>query len=420
MKLLAIVLLFFLLNLNLYSQEKNLDKYSFKQMYSKLLHSNCDTIGYCSDSYKLKYQLDTTNLTNLYFNVLDTSFFKKIDTNIVIINENHLFPQNRVLIHKLINYFLADSNYYFFFEALNQDLYYNSIDTISIGKQYGFYLEEPQMAENIRLILNHHKNIYSYESTNKTVNWDKYNALGLSYKVSNRFITAFIKQTKSSSYYTSAMNIRDMNQFINFYQKYRVLKKKNTSAKFVIFCGWGHVVDNKRFAPEWFDLAYLIKKHITNPITIDISSLIDNCPHCKKSYERNKYYDKIIPILPNKNIFYSISRNNLKNYNLNTKIQASMSTDYLIYSPPIKYKNNRETWLQYDGKQAFLVDKKYYITNKRKKPVLKAYYKNENPKIATPADILYINKKEKNYFLLYKGKYDVYSNEKYIFTITIN
>ncbi len=94
-------------------------------------------------------------------------------------------------------------------------------------------------------------------------------------------------------------------------------------------------------------------------------------------------------------------------------------SDYLIFSPPINYENNRETWLKYDGKQKVLVDRKYYINEKSKTPVLKAYYKNENLTKSTPADILYIDKTEDNYFMLYRGDYNIYCGNKLVHTITV-
>lgn len=338
-----------------------------------------------------------------------------------MINEDHLFPQNRIFVHKIIRHFINDTNYYFFSEALSQDLFHKGKDTLTIGKKYGYYLEEPQMAENIRFLLHNNKDVYCYESRNEKLQTKDYYNLNLESKVSNLFYNTFLEQTKKEGFYLPSMNIRDMNQFINFYKKYQIIKKKNPNAKFIILCGFGHIKENKRIPLRkitWFNFAYLLKNHLKiDPTTIEITELTDKCVYYKNSHKRSKYYDVIKNYMDDAS-FYYIHYDSLRKHNAVRAIHGSATTDYYIYSPVVGYDKNRENWLKYDGKKEVFVEKKYFIKSKKKTPVIKAYYKNEDYKQSTPADILYINKKVDNYLLLYKGKYDIYSDDKYMYSIT--
>ncbi|MBN2668046.1 MAG: hypothetical protein JXR60_02355 [Bacteroidales bacterium] len=416
-----IQILFVVISVYSFSQDytfEDINKLAFEQKYRELLVVNCDTTmpmtAYCKS---LKDDISSNIPKKAPFNPIDELFFNEISKDIVIINEHHLFPQNRVFNHSIIRHLLADTNYYFFFEALTRDIYWKDKDTTNLGSYYGYYIQEPQMAENIRLVLQNKKNTYSYDASDKAVDWNTYYALGLEKKVSKQYIEKFEKLINSPSYYTKSLNIRDMNQFINFYIKYHNIKKKSPKAKFVILCGHGHVAETGN--RDWVTLAYHIKKHISDPITIDITNLIDVCPHFKYSYERNKYYDVLLSSLPNDKIFYYASYDSLRKTEYYKKLALIDPTNYKIWSPPVSYENNRETWLQYDGKRKVLVEKGYYARIKNNSLVLKAYYKNENPKKSTPADVLYIDKKSSNYFMLYKGEYDIYCGNKLLYTATV-
>lgn len=396
------------------------DSLAFNQRYYDLLNLPCDTPPIYQDFEKnRRKRILKSNIDKLLFQQVDEGFFKEIMHPFVMVNEDHYFPQNRIFIHKLIRHFLADTNYYFFFEALGQDIYVHSFDTLSPCRHFGFYLGEPQMAENIRLILKNNRNVYAYESQLKYFDEKKYFRLGLQSMIRNDFYDAFLKRiSPDDKSFLKYMNIRDMNQFVNFYEKCLIIRKRNPKAKFIIFCGHGHLKERKGDSNKdisWNNLAYLLINYLNiDPTTVELTNLTEKC-----IYEKNMYYDTIRN-LTNSPDFYYVCSDSLLKYGLYPVIQAGMNADYVISSPRIEYANNRETWLRYDGKKDVLIEEKWYVKNRDKVPILKAYYKNENPEIATAADILYIHRSLQNYFVLYPGDYNIYLDGRYLYSITVN
>ncbi len=415
---LSILLLF--VTVNVFAQKHSFEeknKLAFNQKYKQLKEANCyipPSNSYC------KIRKQKTLIDSLAFFTIDNQFFSKLVDEIIIVNEDHLFPQNRIFIHRLINHFVRDTNVYFFFETLKpyKDITESHLDTLNVGKHLGFYIAEPQMAENIRLITKKHKRpLFSYESHLKYFDIKKYKALGLDTKVSFYFFKCFMKAASKNNGIYSSMNIRDMNQFMNFYQKYQAIKLKNKNARFVVFCGHGHISEKRKKSSikdiSWFNFAFLLKRYLKiDPLTIELTNLTDKC-----SYNQNKYYPFISNKYGDSHFLYTVADSVIK-YKLYMPLYEGSDTDYLIFSPVITYDDNRENWLKYDGKQKVLFDKRY--ATKTHSAVFKAYYKNENPKKSTPADILYFDKQKTNCFFLYKGDYMIFSDDKLIYSITVN
>jgi len=413
--------LFSFSQVNKNSKTISLDSLAFVGQYKLLLKLNCDSASY-GRACKINQENKIVSVPELNFREVDTTFLKLIQKEIVIINENHLLPQTRVSGRLIIEEFLKDTNYYFFFEALSEKLSPNSKQNITISSQSGFYLEEPQMAENIRLILKSGRTIFSYEDT--TV-WDfipskdyveyfcrKFDvSQGLQKQLHNNLY-------QNSSSITRSMNKRDFNQFVNFYRQFSQIKKHNHKAKFLIVCGHGHADEYNHVQLNnivWFTLAYFIKKFLKiDPLTIDFTSLTDHCQFDKLSYERNKFYDSIH--------FDSHSSNPLFlfvdsiPFGKNKLSIVELRVDYAIASRPVEYIEGREKWLISDKRQKILIPKKYLNGNSK---YFKAIHSTENQLHSTPADYVYIQKGYSPFLLLYPGVYKVYDQSKYLYTLEV-
>ena len=413
-KLALILLLSFLIfcdNIS-FAQLDIADSLCFNQRYNQLKEHDCMKLPKGVN----RYQNYDSSIVNIISPIeVDSSFLNQLLKNkILIINEAHTFPQNRVFNHYLLNKLLqADTNYYVFFEALSNDITKSELK--SIGGN-GFYFREPQMAENLRLVLKLNKKAYSYEVIDDELQYDMFYSLGLDKAIDELVYETF--EDKSNS--ICKMNRRDMNQYINFYFKYSEIIEANKNAKFIIMCGYGHVSEEKRFGGSnncWYTFASILKKNLgIDPTTIDVTTYRDKCNN-----EVNIYYNQIISKLSNDSTFYYIKRDNLNKKQID-KLNLDQTTDYYIISPKTKLTNGRENWLKFDGKKYVKIDKKYIKLLTKKNNVFKAYYKKEDISTTTPADIVYIdNTTKESYFILYPGEYDIYINnsKRKAFTIDV-
>ncbi|NVO02777.1 MAG: hypothetical protein HXX09_08710 [Bacteroidetes bacterium] len=394
-------LIFCWINLSGFAQSINLSALSFNQKYSMLKDSNCLILpkGVIIDN-----KFDSTIIKRITPYKIEAEIINKIlNERILIINEDHLFPQTRVFAHFLLNKLLkADTNYYVFFEALNRDISKGIKSSISI--EDGYYFQEPQMAENLRLSLKYSKGVFCYDGNSDSLQKDKYLSMGLDDVIEETYKNVFELQG-----YCSGMNNRDMNEFINFYEKYSRIIKENSKAKFIIIVGHGHVSEEKRYCVGnyWYPLAFILKKYLKyDPTTIDLTTFIDKC-----HTEKNKYYDYFTNIYKIDSTFiYLQTKDILKKEK--TELQFEQTTDFCIISPKVKMKNGRENWLAFDGKKYFKIEKKYFAILQTKEIIFKAFYKHEDATITTPADIVYVDKNKENYFLLYPGEYAIFVNSQ--------
>ncbi|MEI6823127.1 MAG: hypothetical protein WCL51_14445 [Bacteroidota bacterium] len=408
--ILFLLILFFYSNIT-FAQLTLVDSLCFNQRYDQLKENDCRELP---QGVTRNRDIDLSVVNMISPNAVDSFFINQLLKNkILIINEAHTFPQNRVLNHYLLNKLLqADTNYYVFFEALDNDI--SDSELTNIGG-HGFYFHEPQMAENLRLVLKYSKKAFCYESTNDELQYDIFNSLGLNKIVDEPLYETF----DDRSNFVCRMNVRDMNQYINFYFKYKDIIASNKNAKFIIMCGYGHVSEEKGagIGNRWYTLAYILKKNLgIDPTTVDVTTYIDKC-----SNEVNIYYDKLTSKLSSDSSFYFIKRADFNTKQLE-KLNFEQTTDYYIISPKTKLVNGRENWLRFDGKKYVKIDMKYFKLLTKKHNVFKAYYKKEDIYTTTPADIVYIdNTIKESYFVLYPGEYDIYINnsKKKAFTIDV-
>jgi hypothetical protein len=202
------------------------------------------------------------------------------------------------------------------------------------------------------------------------------------------------------------MNIRDFNQFLNFYSSYQDIIRKDPQAKFIIVVGHGHVSESIQFCISkdycWYPFAYVLRYILQkNPFTIDITSFL---PVCEK--KRSAYYDAIFEKVPDKESYYYSSFDDLEKHGSSVKLWETEITNLYIFSPPISMRNNRENWLFFFGRQQYTIPKTV-LTNIKKGTAIKAFYSNEDYKQTTPADILHVNSLADNTLLLYPGNYKI-------------
>ena len=393
-----------------FAQDVDLDSLSINQQYKLLRDLNCEASprgAYCTLADQRR--LESIDVEKLAIVPIDDVWINKlVNSKILIINEDHLFPQNRVFNHYLLNRLLADNHHYVFFETLNHDV---SDTTTTIDHSTGYYANEPQMAENIRLVLRQCHKAYQYEELSDKLNEGKYYRLGLDKKVNPKFYEDFKRQTLDSTNYITMMNKRDFGQFMNFYEKYNHINQSDPAAKFIIMVGFGHINEQKGSCVGsncWYPLTYLLKTYLhQDPMTIEITEQIDKCDERK-----SKLYNKLTARLANDK-FYRIGDLSAISEDKRIYIAGAMKTKCTIISPKINYEKGRESWLRFDGKKEFGIDKKYY-QHINGNVVVKAFYIAENERTTTPADIVYIDKMKGNYLLLYKGRYKITINGKLV------
>ena len=97
----------------------------------------------------------------------------------------------------------------------------------------------------------------------------------------------------------------------------------------------------------------------TDPLSIDLTNLTD-----RSEPSKNMYYDAINERL-NFTDFYFATGKDILALHLYNPMFEGIDTDFIIWSPPIGYRNNREAWLSYDVKQEVLVNKNSTSTTGR-------------------------------------------------------
>jgi hypothetical protein len=385
-------------------QLPDLDSLAFNGYYKELLELKCD-------HYPKRPERDpATDIS--FIKMMDDNFVNQIaNEKIIIINESHLHPQNRAYTYSILKkLFKKPNQYYVFFEALNSNGNILNKKSLPNINEQGYYFQEPQMAENLRLVLSNKHNAYAYEELSDVINFNLYRSLQLNSNKNDSLLNLIVKNSTGSDKMINSMNIRDLNQFLNFYKNYKEITRSNPSAQFIIIVGHGHINEfpTDGFTGIWYPFACILRNMMNiNPCTVEFTEFN---PVCKS--DRNPFYNIIYNKVPDPDKYYYMTNMDLYNHQSEIGKTVSYICNYFILSPVPKYTDNRPDWLLQAGRQAYTIPN---IKFKQLKTgtTIKAVYINEN-NTSTPADIIYYNPKINNTLFLFPGTYKILDNENNI------
>ena len=301
-----------------------------------------------------------TNDDSLYFNsfkkhdAVDYIVKRSKNEKIIIINEAHHNSRHRVFTTSLLQGLYNNGYRFFGLEALS--------DTLINKRKFpvlesGYYTKESQMANLMQTAIKIGFTLFEYESTS--------GANG--------------KQ-------------REIEQAENIIK----LIKENPGSKFLIHCGWDHVIEGTPGNKSWEKAMAGRLKEKTNidPFTID-----------QVAYSEKGDITFISPYVLIANSEKPLIMLNESGKTFNGS-KTNDQTDCRIIHPVTKFINERPNWLLLNG------ERKTYTIPKSKisvYPILVlAYRKNEYEHNGIPADIIEIpNKESQTSLILEKGTYKI-------------
>lgn len=330
--------------------------YSISQYYLKALEAwDKNGVGIQKLSKEDSLYFKTFKPENAKEYIIERSKKEKL----IIINEAHHNLMHRVfttsLLHKLYN-----NGYHFLgLEAISDTL----INTRKfVTKESGYYTNESQMANLINEAIKIGFTIFNYEAS--------------------------VEKNGKDREIQQAQNIA---KIIN----------TNPDSKFLIHCGWDHVIEGTPNNKSWEKaMAGWIKEYTNiNPFTIDQTYYSE-----KGDSKYNKPYINFV------NLNYPAIMINENGKTFNGGI-ANDQTDCRIIHPITKYIDNRPDWLYLAG------ERKKYIIPKNKIsefPILVlAYNQGEYEQNGIPCDVIEIlNKNQSRTLILKRGKYKIIIKDK--------
>ncbi|AWI25126.1 hypothetical protein [Flavobacterium pallidum] len=273
---------------------------------------------------------------------------------IIIINEAHHNIKHRVFTTSLLHG-LYDNGYRFFgLEALS--------DTLINKRKFpvmdsGYYTQEPQMANLLKEAIDIGFTLFEYEPAD-----------------------------------VASGKEREIGQADNIAR----WMQKNPDAKFLIHCGWDHVIEGTPGNKSWGKAmaGRLKEKTRVDPFTIDQTALSEKGDR--------QFSSPYIAMAGSKTPVIMVDANG----RLFNGPAANDQTDCKIIHPVTGFVNSRPEWLLMDGKR-----KTYQIPKSKIKeyPVLVlAYRKNEFSQHGVPADVVEVlHADDKTSLVLAKGIYDI-------------
>jgi hypothetical protein len=301
---------------------------------------------------------------SLYFKTFKPQNAKKYILNrskteqLIIINEAHHNASHRVFTTSLLQGLYDNGYRYFGLEAIS--------DTLINRRKFpiydsGYYTREPQLANLINEATNIGFTIFGYDVQEKNG------------------------------------KEREIAQAENIAK----LIAKNPDSKFLIHCGWEHVIEGTPGNKNWEKAMAGRLKEMTkiDPFTIDQTIYSE-----KGDAKFNKPYIQMV------NLDFPVIMVDDKGKTFNGGVENDQ-TDCRIIHPVTKYINDRPNWLSLSGKR-----KTYKIPSSKitEYPVLIfAYRINELEQNGIPADIIEItNKSQTGNLILDKGIYKIIVKDK--------
>jgi len=282
--------------------------------------------------------------------------------HVVITNEAHYQPQNRVFTNLLLGELYREGYRYFCVEDLSIDdpIIKSKKDDGLNQRKYplrtsGYYMDEPQYGNLVRKALKLGYTVVAYEHYASEIKDPGKRILG-----------------------------REEGQAKNIAE----ILKKDSAAKILVHCGYGHL--NEKIRKSGFGLmaAFLKTDFNIDPLTVDQQDLLDenNVP----------YYHWANVTQPS--VFVS-------NKGFFSDPDEYHEVDMVVVFPPTKYVNGRPDWLSYDKNRKFYFPKLNEL--RLKYPLMiSAYVQGEDLTTAVPDDIIEIqNPQEAIALVLDQGKY---------------
>lgn len=383
MKQMLLVTILLILTIEISAQNKIEETY----LFSKDIETNIE-----KDTLSWKYQLGATNYSiseyykkaletwdkngagirkiskedSLYFNSFKKQDAKKYiinrskDEQIIIINEAHHNIRHRVFTTSLLKGLYNNGYRFFGLEALSDTL-------INVRKfpilESGYYTKEPQMANLLKEAIKIGFTLFEYEPNDGSNGKE-----------------------------------REIGQAENIAK----LIKENPNSKFLIHCGYDHVIEGTPGNKSWEKAMAGKLKEKTNidPFTIDQVAFSEKGDI--------KFSNPYISISNPKTPIIMVNEKSGKIFNGS---QTNDQVDCRIIHPITNYINNRPDWLLLNGKR-----KEYSIPKSKisEYPALVfAYRQNEFEQNGVPADLIEIlNENEKKNLILEKGIYKVIIKNK--------
>ncbi|PZR23264.1 MAG: hypothetical protein DI535_24280 [Citrobacter freundii] len=281
---------------------------------------------------------------------------RALDAQVVMINEAHDKPLHRAFTYSLLEQLYQQGFRYLAMEMLSN---FGTPSLKEINNKTGFYAQEPVAGELIRKALSLGYTLVPYEDT------ALHGHTGLQ---------------------------RDSAQAANIY---RILQK-DPKAKILVHAGYGHISEIK-LGEDLIPMGMAFKKLSgIDPLTVNQTNFTEGSTG---DYGRVFYtelmqkikIDEPVVLLKGKNPYSLIDQEGY---------------DIFVVHPPVIYKNNRPTWLSFDGAR-----KEVSVSPQEKNLFLvQAYYEDEYNKhpleTLIPADQTYIAS-DYGYYSLYlkPGKY---------------
>lgn len=281
--------------------------------------------------------IDSADFLKKYFPVEARKFIiqKAKENQILIFNEAHHNPRNRVFVTSLLKD-LRNSGYkYFAAETFANDSFF-------IKEKHpvfftGFYTTEPQFGNLVREAIKLNFTLYPYEAI--PITNGKEREIG------------------------EAKNLQS-------------LLTKDPNAKIIIYCGFSHIREDS--VPSWGKAMAGRLKEFTgiDPYTIDQITLSE-----RSNKEAENLYFKLI---------YSDTYSVLTDRN-RTPFK-SPGVDALLYSPPTMYIYNRPNWVFENNKLPYLLNAK--DINLSFPIIAKAYLDTDNLEKTIPIDVIEIKSRD--------------------------
>ena len=314
---------------------------------------------------------ENPNISNSYVSLKGISKFNQLNlteyiddlsdsVKIIILNEGHHVPQNRLTTLKLIRKLKTKGFNYFAIEALSvQDSLLNERKYALSNPESGYYINDPIFGDLIRQSLKIGYKLIPYE------------------------------------YMSTDFNKREKGQAENIFER---IFKLNPNAKILIHCGYSHgLYENIDIHTMGYYLKLMTGK---KPIFFEQFQLTEpfDSLYERKDYSHFHKYNTITE----PTLFI----------NSNKKLWKNNFTDGdgAIFTPKTILKNGRPTWLLFDNKKYYFP--KYNSNNTSYPFLIQAFVEKEGEK-SIPLDQIEIkNEIDNKALILYSGKYIIVALNK--------